>query len=125
MPRPTSQEVSEGLADFRVEVSERFGRMEAELSSVRTELGLIRKLGDRLFGAMIAGVGTMFAWAALAGWYGSALNSEVKQHGRQIEELHGEVKSQGARLDRVERRLDTIDHKFDTLLGRITPKPGG
>jgi hypothetical protein len=108
---PTSQEVSEGLADFRVEVSERFGKLETSIAAVQAELGLIRKLGDRLLGAMIAGVGTMFVWAVLAGWYGSAINSKVEQHDR--------------RLDKVETRLDGIDAKLDTLLSRTAPKPSG
>jgi hypothetical protein len=124
---PTSQEVSEGLADFRVEVSGRFGKVDAEIASIRTELGFIRTLGNRLLGAAIAGVGTMVAWAALAGWYGSAINSGVQQHGRQIEELRGDIKQQGARLDRVEARLDAMGKQLDTLIGRTAPapKPGG
>jgi hypothetical protein len=116
MPTDTDVKIAADLTEFRVEtarrfeaVTERFGSVERSLAAIQAELGLIRKLGDRLLGASIAGVGTMFAWAALAGWYGSAINSRVEQHDR--------------RLDKVEARLDGIDAKLDTLISRTAPAP--
>ena len=133
MPTETDEKLAADLADFRVEVAERFGKLEAgiaerfgkaeagiaerfgkveaEIAAIGTELGLIRKLGDRILGAMLAGVGTMLIWAVLAAWYGSAVNSDVKQ--------------QGARIDKLEKRLDGIDQKLDTLISRTATKAGG
>jgi hypothetical protein len=91
------------LTAFRVEAAAKFAGIEAELA-------LVRKLGDRLLGASVAGVGMMVIWAALAGWYGSAIHSDVAQHGR--------------RLDAIEARLDKMDAKLDTLINRTAPKAG-
>ena len=92
------------------------------VAGIEGELRLIRRLGGRLLGALVAAV---VATLALSGWYGSAIHSDVAQHGRTIEELRGDAKSEGARLDKIERRLDSIDAKLDALLGRAAPKAGG
>jgi hypothetical protein len=90
-------ELARTLTDFRVDAAGKF-------SSIETELRLIRKVGERVLGAMIAGVGMMIVWAALAAWYGSALNSRVEQHGQ---------------------RLDAMDKKLDLIISRIAPKAAG
>lgn len=50
-------------------------------------------------------------------WDASAVNAEVKQQGKVLEEVRSEVKQQGA-------RLDAMDRKLDTLLSRTAPKMG-
>jgi hypothetical protein len=111
MPTETDLRLTEELGSLKAAMAERFGQVDARLAAIETELGLIRKLGDRLLAAAIAGVGTLVVWAALAAWYGSALNAKVREH--------------DARLDRVESRLDRIDGKLDTLLARTAPRSEG
>ncbi len=129
MPTETDVKVAAALADFRVDVAERFGKLEAamaerfgnvhaEIASIRTEPGLIRKLGDRLLGVAVGIIGTMIIGAATVAWAASAVNSKVEQQGVRLEKLEG-------RMDRVERRLDGIDQKLDTLISRTAPKAGG
>jgi hypothetical protein len=95
------------------------------VAGIEGELRLIRRLGGRLLGALVAVVAATFAWAALAGWYGSAIHTDVARDGRTIEELRGDAKSQGARLDKIEQRLDGIEGKLDALINRMAPKAGG
>jgi tetrahydromethanopterin S-methyltransferase subunit G len=106
---PTAPEVSADLADFRVEVSERFGQVESKLAGIEKELGIIRKLGTWLLGGVFGLVAALITGAATIGWSASAVNSEVKH--------------QGQRIDQVEKRLDAMDQKLDLIISRTTPAP--
>jgi hypothetical protein len=118
MPTDTDVKLASDLADFRLEVSERFGRMDARFASIETELSLIRKLGDRLLGAMAGGVGAMVVWAALAGWYGSSINSDVRQQAAALENNAKLIEGLAGRVGQVEKRLDSMDSKLDLLVRR-------
>jgi hypothetical protein len=117
MPTDTDLKIAEALAGLRVDVAERFGRVDARFAAVEQELAIIRKLGTWLLGGVFGLVATLITGAATIGWAASAVNSRVDQHGRVLEELRGEAKSQG-------RRLDGIDAKLDMLIGRTAPKSG-
>lgn len=111
MPTDTDVKIAEALADFRVEVSERFGRVEKELASIETELSIIRNLGRWLLAGVFGAVVTLIGGAWTVGWAASSMTSRAEQ--------------QGARLDRLEGRLDGIEKKLDTLINRGVPKAGG
>jgi hypothetical protein len=122
MPTPTDEklalgidEVKEDLANFRVEVVERFGAVEKDLagfrSGVETELRIIRKLGTWLLGGVFGVVAALVTGAATIGWAASAVVSEVK--------------NQGQRMDKLEGRLDAMGKQLETLIHRTEPKAGG
>lgn len=108
MPTDTDVKLAEGLADFRVEVAERFGKVDAQFAAVDTELHLIRKLGDRLLSVGVGIIGTMIVGAATIAWAASAVVSDVKH--------------QGERIDKIEGRLDAMGKQLDILISRTAPK---
>lgn len=97
-------DLSRSVADFRVEAAAKF-------SAIDTELGIIRKLGTWLLGGVFGVVAALITGAATVGWSASSVVSEVKH--------------QADRLDRLEKRIDGLDQKLDTLISRTAPKPGG
>jgi hypothetical protein len=109
----TAAEVAENLAEFRVEVAEKFGSVEKNIegfrSGVETELRLIRKLGNWLLGGVFGVFAAMVTSAATIGWSASAVVSEVKQ--------------QGQRIDKLESRLDAMGKQLDILVRRSESKP--
>src|SRR5262249_16105178 len=115
MPTETDVKPAADLADFRVEVAEGFGQLEAamaercgnvlaEIAAMRTERALIRKLEDRLLGVAVGIIGTMIIGAATDAWAPSTVDSKVEEQGVRLEKLEG-------RMDRVEKRLDGIDQQ--------------
>ena len=122
MPTATDEKLAESRANFRVEVSERFGKVERDLegfrSGVETELRIIRKLGTWLLGGVFGVVAALVTGAATVGWSASAVVSEVKSQGQRVDKLEG-------RIDRVEKRLDGIDQKLEILIRRTESKTGG
>ena len=122
MPTDIDVKLTEDLAKLRVEVAERFGRVEKDLAEyraeVRTELKVIHKLGAWLLGGVFGVVAALVTGAATIGWSASAVVSEVKGQAQRNEKLEG-------RVDRVEKRLDGIDAKLDVLIRRTEPKTGG
>jgi predicted RND superfamily exporter protein len=124
MPTETDVKLAEDLADFRVEVERRFGALETTVagfrSGVETELRIIRKLGTWILGAALGIVAAMVTGAATVAWSASAVVADVKHQGERIDKLEG-------RMERVEKRLDGMDAKLDTLISRTapTPKAGG
>jgi hypothetical protein len=114
MPTEIDVKLAADLADSRVETERRFGALEKELagfrSSVETELGLIRKLGDRLLGVAVGIIGTMIVGAATVAWAASAVVADVRH--------------QGERIDKVDTRLDAMGKQLETLLNRTAPKSG-
>jgi hypothetical protein len=122
MPTDIDVKLTEDLAKLRVEVAERFGRVEKDLAEfraeVRTELKVIHKLGTWLLGGVFGVVAALVTGAATIGWSASAVVSEVKGQAQRSDKLEG-------RVDRVEKRLDAIDQKLDTLIRRTEPKTGG
>jgi hypothetical protein len=116
------QGVANTLADFRVEVAERFekvteqfGVVERDIagfrSAVETELRIIRKLGTWLLGGVFGLIAALITGAAAIGWSASAVVAEVKQ--------------QGLRLDKIESRLGAWPRPLDTPVIRPAPKAGG
>jgi hypothetical protein len=121
---PTTQSLDErmdglsaAVADFRLEATERFGRIDARFAAIEAELTVIRKLGTWLVGVGAGLIGTMIVGAATVAWSASAVVSDVRHQGRGLDRLEG-------RVDAVEHRLDAMDRKLDTLLSR-TAKPAG
>jgi hypothetical protein len=112
-------ELAEKLAEFRVEVAERFGSVEKNLEGFRagteTELRLIRKLGNWLLGVAVGILAAMITSAATIGWSASSIVSEVRQ-------AVSEVKQQGQRIDRLESRLDAMGKQLDVLIHRSEPR---
>jgi len=99
--------LDKGLGEFRLAAEKRFGSIEATLADIRTDLGWIKRIGGALLALLLAaavGSGRII-------WDAATIDVQVKQ--------------QGARLDKVERRLDSIDGKLDTLISRTAPKAGG
>jgi hypothetical protein len=123
-PMANAAEVAESLAEFRVEVAERFGSVEKNLegfrSGVETELRLIRKLGNWLLGGAFGILAAMVTSAATIGWSASAVVSEVKQQGQRIEKLESRLDAQIGKLD---DRLDAMGKQLDALIRRSEPKP--
>lgn len=119
---PNAPEVAENLANFRVDVAERFGSIEKGVegfrSGVETELRLIRKLGNWLLGAAFGVFAAMVTSAATIGWSASAIVSEVRT-------AVAEVKQQGQRIDKLENRIDAMGKQLDILILRTESKPAG
>jgi hypothetical protein len=110
MPTDIDVKLAEGLADFRLETERRFGALDRTLAAINTELRLIRFIGVFFAGVLVA----VAAGAGRVVWDAATLTAEVRQH--------------GVRLDKVEKRLDGIDAKLDTLIRlirRSEPKTGG
>jgi hypothetical protein len=129
MPTETDVKLAGDLADFRVEVAERFGQADARIAerfgqmdtrfaAVETELRIIRKLGTWLLGVGAGIIGTMIVGAATVAWAASAVVSDVKHQGQRIDRIEG-------RLDAMGRQLDAMGKQLDTLISRPAPKPGG
>jgi tetrahydromethanopterin S-methyltransferase subunit G len=116
------QGVADTLADFRVEVAERFekvterfGVVEKDIagfrSAVETELRIIRKLGTWLLGGVFGLIAALITGAATFAWSASAVVAEVKQLGQ--------------RLDKIESRLEAVEKPLETPAIRPAPKAGG
>ena len=136
MPTETDVKLAADLADFRVEVERRFGQVTQQLSELRedfagfrgavqTELGFIRKLGDRFLGIGVAIVGTMILGAASIAWAASTVVSDVRHHGERIDKVEAQLETTGKRIDRIDDRLETMGKQLETLLSRTASKNGG
>jgi hypothetical protein len=91
------------LTDFRVEVA-------GKLAGIEVELRVIRNLGRWLLGGVFGLVAAILTGSFAVGWAASSMTSKAEQ--------------QGVRLDKLEGRLDGIERKLDTLIGRAAPKGG-
>src|SRR2546423_1738516 len=93
------QEVAENLAGFPVEISEKFGTVHADLegfrSAVESNLKIIRWLGMFFASLLVA----LFVGSLTVAWNASALNSDVKEIGRRLNDLTSAVEQRGARLN--------------------------
>jgi hypothetical protein len=109
MPTETDVKLADDLADFRLETEKRFGAVEKSLGAIERDLKFVRWIGTFVAALLVAGVAS--SWRVI--WDASAVNSKVEQ--------------QAQRIDRVEKRLDGIDAKLDTLISRtvLAPKAGG
>jgi hypothetical protein len=118
-------ELGKSLADFRVEVAQAFGRVETDLAGFRSgierELRLIRWAGTFFASVPVLLVGITIAIAHQVGRTVAAVESLRESTG----ELKSLAREHGGRLEKVERRLDGIDAKLDTLIRRTEPKTGG
>jgi hypothetical protein len=132
MPTEIDVKLAEDLADFRLEVEKRFGTLERELGEfrgdfrefrgeIRTQLAFIKWAGMFFAGVLVILVTSLVNVA----WNAGSVVSEVRTQGRALEALATEVKSQGARIEKVEKRLDGIDAKLDILVHRGEPKAKG
>jgi hypothetical protein len=90
-------QVAASLSDFRIEAAGKF-------AAIETELRVIRKLGAWLLGGVFGLVAALITGAATVAWSASAVGSDVKQ--------------QAQRIDHVEKRLDGLDTKLETLIRR-------
>jgi hypothetical protein len=81
MPTETDAKLAADIADLRVDMGRRFDAVGAQLAAIQSELGLIRKVGDRLFGTAIGIIGTMIIGAATVAWAASAVVSDVRHQG--------------------------------------------
>ncbi len=122
MPTETDAKLAADIADLRVamerrfgEVERRFGEVGAQLAAIQAEMGLIRKLGDRLFGTAIGIIGTMIIGAATVAWAASAVVSDVRHQGGRIDKLE-------THLEATDKRLDAMGKQLETLLERTAPK---
>jgi hypothetical protein len=129
MPTETDVKLAADIADLRVQMERRFGEVERrfgavgeQLAAIQAELGLIRKLGDRLFGTAIGIIGTMIIGAATVAWAAPAVVSDVRHQGGRIDKVETQVEANGKRLDKVETRLETMGKQLETLLERSAPK---
>jgi hypothetical protein len=95
------RELTKGLTDFRVEMADKLGKFQG---SVDTDLKWIKRIGASVLLIAIGGS----AWVI-----------------REVTTVNTEVKQQGDRLDKVERRLDGIDTKLDVLVRRSEGKAKG
>src|SRR5262249_41950227 len=108
MPTDIDVKLAESLAAFRVEVTERFGSLHAELAGLRgeikSELQWIKRIGASVLLIALGGS----AWVI-----------------REITTVRDDVRHHDTRIDKVEKRLEGIDAKLDTLIRRTEPKTGG
>jgi hypothetical protein len=114
MPTDIDVKLAEDLAEFRLETEKRFGGVEKTLASIETQLGFIKWIGGFFAGVLVLLVTSLIGVA----WNAGTVVSEVRNQAGRIGELKSEVKTQGA-------RLDGIDAKLDILIRRAEPKPGG
>jgi predicted nucleic acid-binding Zn-ribbon protein len=121
MPVPTDQlseemgevkaelrDLSRNVADLRTEFRE--FRVEA-----RTQLSIIKWIGVFFAGTLVA----LFSGSIYVAWNASALNSDVKLQGRQLNDLTSEVKQHGTRLEKVEKRLEGVESRLDGMGKRL------
>lgn len=118
MPTEIDLKLAEDLAEFRLESEKRFGDMEKSIATIHGELREFR-----------AEVGVQLGIAKWLGvFFASILVAVVVGAGRVVWDaatINAEVQHQGARIEKVEKRLDAMDQKLDTLISRTAPKPGG
>lgn len=111
MPTATDDKLAEALTNLRVEMAERFGRVEKDIAEFRggitSDLRWIKWLG----GILLTGVlGTGLYVAHRAG----QIETTVATLKEDMKDVKAELKAHG-------RRLDGIDQKLDTLIQRTQP----
>jgi tetrahydromethanopterin S-methyltransferase subunit G len=131
MPTETDLKLAEDLADFRLASERQFGAVEKSLADFRVETAnRFEKVTER-FGRVdtaLAGIETQLRigrW--IATFFAGVLVAVVFGAGRVVWDAattSAEVRHQGERLDKVEKRLDAMDGKLDTII-RQTAKAGG
>ena len=104
MPTATDEKLGSDLTELRVEVERRFGSVDKSLGGIERELKLIRWVGTFFAAILVA----LVAGSINVAWNASAVVSDVKQ--------------QGQRIDKFEKRLDGIESKLDTLIRQTAPK---
>lgn len=107
---PTTRSLDERID----ELSEDMKGLTKSVNDFGNDLKWIKRIGAFIavsLAAALAGSGRVI-------WEASAINTEVKQQARLMEEMRSEVKEQGT-------RLDAMDRKLDTLISRTAPKSGG
>lgn len=133
MPTEADIKIAGDLANFRVEAERRFGQLGHQLAEVReelagfrgattTELGLIRKLGDRLLATAFGAIGTMIIGSATIAWAASAVVADVKHQGERIDRIEGTLDQMTKRMDRVQAGLESLERKLQILVDRGEPK---
>jgi hypothetical protein len=109
--------VAQDLGELTQEVKG-LGKMMADVSN---DLRWIKRIGGALAAlilAVVVGSGRVI-------WEAATITVKVDQQGIRLNDLTAEGKQQGARLEKVEKRLDGIDAKLDVLIRRAETKPGG
>jgi len=107
MAGPTTEVLAGDLKDLARSVGELRTEFAEFRVEVRTQLGVIKWVGGFVAGVLVA---LVVATVGVA-WNASAVVSDVRSH--------------GARLDQVEKRLSGIEAKLDVLIRRAEPKAGG
>ncbi|MGP0062596.1 MAG: hypothetical protein ACLQGP_03200 [Isosphaeraceae bacterium] len=121
MPTATDEKLATDLTDFRLETEKRFGSIDKTLAAIETQLGFIKWVGMFFAGVLVILVTSLINVA----WNAGTVVSEVRTQGRALETLTVEFKTQGTRIDKVEKRLDGIDAKLDILVRRAESKAKG
>ncbi len=113
------------VAGLRVEMTAEFGKVRGELgmfrAEVRTQLGFIKALGV-FFGAILV---ANFGGALGIAWNASTVVSDVKHQGDRLEKVEKRLDGVKTRLDGVDKRLEGMDAKLDMLIRRSEPKTKG
>lgn len=109
MPTATDEKLAEkveglarNLADFRVEVAERFEKVterfgvlgkavEGFRAAVETELMIIRRLGTWLLGGVFGLIAALITGATSIGWSASAVVAEVKQQSQRLDRIESQA----------------------------------
>jgi hypothetical protein len=113
------------IAGLRAQLTAKSGKLRGELGEfggeIRTELGAVKSLGIFFAGVLVA-VALGFAYAARDA---GTIVADVEQQGRTLDSMASDAKRQCERLEKVEKQLDDIGAKLDTLIRRAEPKAKG
>jgi hypothetical protein len=109
------KELKKELVDFRLETSK-------FMAQISTQLGFFKWIGMFFSGILVA----LVAGAVTITWNASAMNSELKEQGRRIEQLSKGLEQQGRRLEqqgtRLEQqgtRLEQLSNGWETIMERL------
>jgi outer membrane murein-binding lipoprotein Lpp len=114
---PTTRSLDERIDDLSGDVKD----LSRRVGDFDNDLKWLKRIGT-FIAALLVAAG---AGSGRVIWDAATISADVKQQGRALDALASEVKHQGDRLEKVEKRLDGIDDKLDTLIRRGEPKAKG
>jgi TolA-binding protein len=100
------------ISEFRIESATESAGFR---SRVETQIAMIKWIGVFFASMLVA----LFTGALTLAWNASAMNSEVKEQGRRIEQMEGDVKAIREELSvqfgKIEKKTDDILQRLDRL----------
>jgi outer membrane murein-binding lipoprotein Lpp len=118
---PTTRSLDERIDDLSGDVKD----LARRVGDFDNDLKWLKRIGA-FIAAMLVAAG---AGSGRVIWDAATISADVKQQGRTLDAMASDVKHQGDRLEKVEKRLDAftekVDAKLDLILRRGEPKAKG